>query len=750
MAKARTSINVLITGDARQLNAALGQATTATGRFQQKMAGFTAGLGKVSLVLGAVGVGAGKMAANFDSSMAKIVGLVGLTADEVDMMRESVLKLSGETAKAPKELADALFFITSAGLRGTDALDALEQAAKASAAGLGDTTVVADALTSAMNAYAGSGLTAEKATNALVAGVREGKLEAESLAGSLGKVIPIASQMGISFEEVVATLAAMSKVGIDAETGSTALRGVMSSLLKPTSQAAATLQQFGTSAGELRKQIREDGLLATLTSLQTKFGDNETALTDVFGNVRALSGVLALLGENSDEVADVFAALADNTGDLNKAFKTAAEEDAFKFQQALADLKVAAVSLGAEAAPVLAGLAETVSGLAKSFSDLSPATKGAAVDMSVLVIKLWAASKAVGALLVGVGGIRKAWKGAELGVLAVRVAAVGSGFTIATTALATFGVAWAAFAVASDLAEVFETGEESAKSFSDTVGLQIANSFPGASILIDGMRQKLLEAGIEMRNAATSADNMAARYMAAGEATQNVAQGADNMALRWMAMGLAASGAATDTDELTAAIRNQQAAADEVLNPLLALVGAGERFGEAFISVRSLQRDGKKSSNEYRDAVLNLAKAQLELSTASATFAVDGGSQAIEVLQTLLSTAGLSQDEIDDLIKSIDALNTKTRSSSGGTIRTSFGGLEAFGDGGVVGGPVGAPRLILAHGGETVLPTHKGNVTFDGGDSGSSTTFEINVNAETNASATEIAAEVNRTLEARR
>lgn len=39
--------------------------------------------------------------------------------------------------------------------------------------------------------------------------------------------------------------------------------------------------------------------------------------------------------------------------------------------------------------------------------------------------------------------------------------------------------------------------------------------------------------------------------------------------------------------------------------------------------------------------------------------------------------------------------------------RRQRGGQTSFGGGGTVPGPLGAPRLVLAHGGETILPTHK-------------------------------------------
>lgn len=125
------------------------------------------GIGSVmtqSITLPMVGAGFAvtKMAADFSESMSRIVGLVGLSADEVKGMEEAVLNLAGETGRAPRELADALFVVTSAGLRGADAMEALEFAAKAGAAGLGETRDIARAVAGAMNGYSSSNLDAMK------------------------------------------------------------------------------------------------------------------------------------------------------------------------------------------------------------------------------------------------------------------------------------------------------------------------------------------------------------------------------------------------------------------------------------------------------------------------------------------------------------------------------------------------------------------------------------------------------------
>jgi len=51
-------------------------------------------------------------------------------------------------------------------------------------------------------------------------------------------------------------------------------------------------------------------------------------------------------------------------------------------------------------------------------------------------------------------------------------------------------------------------------------------------------------------------------------------------------------------------------------------------------------------------------------------------------------------------------------------------GLLGFDTGGVVPGATGSPQLVVAHGGETILPTHKGGAQGQGGN-----TFNISINA---------------------
>ena len=75
----------------------------------------------------------------------------------------------------------------------------------------------------------------------LTGAVREGKLSADTLAQSMGTVLPVASQLGVEFSEVGATFAAMSRTGTDASMAATQIRGVLFALLKTQQNKLMTL-----------------------------------------------------------------------------------------------------------------------------------------------------------------------------------------------------------------------------------------------------------------------------------------------------------------------------------------------------------------------------------------------------------------------------------------------------------------------------------------------------------------------------
>jgi len=397
-----SSRNVIVDLKAKtgQYQRAMNKATVSTGGLTKsltnvgKMAagGALAGIAIFGAAVAKVGFDAAKSFATFETSLSRIEGLVGVPTAELAAMTDELKILSVETARGPQELVEALFFITSAGLEGAEAMDALEVSARAATAGLGDTATIADVVTSAMNAYGDQIGSAAVATDVLVATVREGKAAAPELAASLGRVIPIASQMGVRFDQVGAAIAAMTRTGLDANEASTALRAILNSLLAPTTDAANALGEVGLSAAGLRTEIKDKGLFSALQTMTTAFEGQDDATVRVFGNVRALTGVMSLMGSNAAATEDIFESLATSTGALDTAFGAAADTGAFAFEQAGARIKVAMLEVGEQILPKLADamdkIAPSLPGVVEGLGDLAIVM----VDLATSVVPAFASA----------------------------------------------------------------------------------------------------------------------------------------------------------------------------------------------------------------------------------------------------------------------------------------------------------------------------------------------------------------------
>ena len=374
----------------------------------------------LTLPIALVGAGTIKMAADFEKSMSKIEGQVGIARNVVQGMRKDVLALAGPTGIAPQELADALFFVTSAGLRGADAMEVLRLSARGAAAGFGETKIVADLITSATNAYGIANLTAAEAMDTLAAAVREGKSEAVDIAGAMGQVLPIASNLGVSFQEVGASIAAMSRTGTVARTAVIQLRQMLASLLKPSQQSEAAFKSMGTSSAQMRAVLAgPDGLLNVLSFLREEMDSDSQAMVKAFPNVRALSGALDIMGNNAKDNIAIWARMAENIGDADKAFEAAANTTSFKFNQALANLKVVGIELGSLLLPIFNDLVGVINSWVKSFKGLDESTKKVILITAGLLAALGPVLFIIGKLVTLVVGLN-----VVLTATAIRIGAI--------------------------------------------------------------------------------------------------------------------------------------------------------------------------------------------------------------------------------------------------------------------------------------------------------------------------------------
>lgn len=412
---ADSTLRVALLMDLKGLNQNLNKAQTRIKAFSGRLKNIGGQLQtRLALPLIAAGGASIKMAADFDKSMTKIKTLVGVAGAEVDAMSAGVKQMANVAGVSSSEAAEALFFITSAGLRGSDAMAVLEASTKAAALGLGETATVADLATSALNAYGVENLSATGATDVLTAAVREGKLEASELAGAMGRTLPIASNMGVQFHEVGAAFAAMSRTGTNANEAATQLNAILMAIMKPTKQSAEAMEQLGFSSQQLRQQIKDKGLLSVFQDLKEASIGNAQAFEVAFGQQRALRGILDLTGASAATTAEIFNRMANTAGITSKAFGILQNSAEFKLRQGLSSLRNSFENLGGTLMqtflPMIQNVIGFVQNLFTAFNNLDPVTKQIAIGM--------AAFAAVLPTILSIGG-------SLLGIFAALVSPIG-------------------------------------------------------------------------------------------------------------------------------------------------------------------------------------------------------------------------------------------------------------------------------------------------------------------------------------
>ena len=417
--KALASLNVVITAVTSPLFKGLNTASKRLVAFGGKMKAIGRGIStSFAMPFAAIGVAGAKMAVDFEKNMTKINTLVGISAKEVNEMGKEVQKLSGETAQAPADLADGLFFLTSAGLRGANAMETLEAVSKGVAIGLGEQSDLAKVAAAAQNAYGADTITAAQALDVFGKTVQEGMFEASDLTEVLGTQLGMASSLGISFEEASAFIATYTKTTGDAKSASTSFGGIMMALAKTTPQMERALNQVGMTGDSVRQSLGEKGLRQTLIDIKTAFEEQGVPLTQFFSKSQALKGVLGVLGNQTETYGKVLEGMGDSAGMVDKGFDTLSQTSGFKMQKAFTNLKNAAMQLGATMMPLFTTIVNGAVSLGKAFTELDSGTKKLVVGAGALL--------AFSGPLMTVGGTLLSVMGALLSPIGLVVVAVGA------------------------------------------------------------------------------------------------------------------------------------------------------------------------------------------------------------------------------------------------------------------------------------------------------------------------------------
>lgn len=215
-----------------------------------------------------------------------------------------VRRMSTTFGEGTEILSKGLYDIISASVAPTKAMKVLEVSVKAAKAGMSDTATAADALTTILNSYGYEAEKAERVSDILFTTIRRGKTTFAELAPNIGKVTSVAATAGLSFEELSAAIATMTRAGVQTEIAITSLRALILSFLKPQKDSIEMAKKYGVELNS--NTLKTEGLTGVIEKLQKATAEE---LAVIVPTSRAITGFAAAIKDAKGNVADLEAAL---------------------------------------------------------------------------------------------------------------------------------------------------------------------------------------------------------------------------------------------------------------------------------------------------------------------------------------------------------------------------------------------------------------------------------------------------------
>ena len=428
-------ISGFLTGLKRAQEGAASSAATIEQQFGNKLqsagsklssAGMALTTGLTLPLVGAAAAGL-KVSTDFDYAMSQVEAISGATGKEFDALRNQAIKLGADTAFSATEVANAMTEMAKAGWSSQDIMSGMAgvlNAAAASGTGLATTsTIMADAIS-------GFGLQASEAqrvADLLTQSANAGTIGIEDLGESFKYIAPVAHTMGYSIEDVTTAVTAMSTAGIKGSQAGTALRTMLTRMVKPTDTVKAAMDELGISLTNSDGSFKP--LNQSLAEMRAKFNgltdEQKAYYAATLAGQEGMSGMLALLNMSQDEYDKIADSMNNASGVAEETASTMQDNLKSGVEQLTGSLETLAIKLADLVVPKLREIVDKATEWVNAFSEMDSGTQEFILKLAGIVAIAGPVLVIVGKLMSGFGSLIKV-----IGDMPGALEAVGSGFTM--------------------------------------------------------------------------------------------------------------------------------------------------------------------------------------------------------------------------------------------------------------------------------------------------------------------------------
>lgn len=346
---------------ADEANKQLDQTSAKAGGFSDKLKSGIKTIGKWAVAIGSAAVAGGtaatKMAAEFETAMAKVGTIADSSEVPLDKLEKSIVELSNQTGISSSEIAENVYNAISAGQKTGDAVNFVSQATQLAKAGFAESGAALDILSTIMNAY---GLEADQVTKVsdnLIMTQNLGKTTVAELSAAMGKAIPTAKSVGVNLDELCGSYAVMTSNGIATAETTTYLNSMLNELGKEGTSAANAFKK-GTEhikkGGLSMKEAMDKGwgLTDVLAVLDKEAKKSGTSINNLFGSAEA-GKAASVLQDNSKKMNEAVKQMGKSAGATETAYIKMDDTLSSKMNKMKTNLKNIGITLGQKLIPIV-------------------------------------------------------------------------------------------------------------------------------------------------------------------------------------------------------------------------------------------------------------------------------------------------------------------------------------------------------------------------------------------------------------
>lgn len=341
----------------------------------------------------------------FEHSMAMSNTIMKETPAHFAAVTDQVRELSKTIPIARDQLSKGLYETLSAGVPKENAIQFLNDSAKAAVAGQADLGEVIRTTTSIIKAYGFEFDKQAMIQDRMQKAVDLGQMTMGEFASALPHATVMAGNLGVGIDELMGAFATMSGVTGNASEVSTQLAAIMSGMVNPTAEAAEVIEKLGIAfdansvknAGGLSNYLTE--LMPKIDALSKRSGaTRESLIAKLFGREEAVRGIIGLTGELANTWVSNTAQMAGAAGAVGSAFATMAETTQSKIDMLKNKFFAFWDKLWAMLAPILLAVINGLSGIMDammSFAQAHPTLMTTIGIIAGVSIGIWALYSAI-------------------------------------------------------------------------------------------------------------------------------------------------------------------------------------------------------------------------------------------------------------------------------------------------------------------------------------------------------------------